>query len=526
MAVSAKGKMLAVEISPKVIRVVEFYPNTTPVEILRAAAMEKPGGEPAAMGQAVRAFLAENGFTARRALVSYSGPLIEHRIYALPPVAREAREELLRGKVAQEVSTPVSELRISGEVIGKLMEGGVERQEVLTVFTPEFEIRRLIFLLIEAGISPARVASVPLALAALHPEDQKDILAGFLHSEPGRCVIGISDGGKLRFAREFTLDLPHRTAAAPETLEYRTIDFGGDSQAAAPPASSDEEALAERLVTDLTRSLLYFRQLSRGSAITHLYWSGEPPSPEVRKLIGERLKLEISPHPAGTAAAYGEGLPGSAAEFGVPIGLALAGQVPEQVNLLPEGYIRRRKRRKSYAAIAVVLVVFLAANVALFAGLQNARNRYREILNGVAVAKHQNVGMREGFSRWMGLRDAVKEASTGERTLRTPFSRWKALFAALGAPVPAEMAFMEVSFDRSDPGYRGDLRGKVRGKTPAEAQERINGFLAALHARGIVSGAQYVPLEVRPLRKEEGAGYEQEFLVTFRLAPDGGEESR
>ena len=38
-------------------------------------------------------------------------------------------------------------------------------------FTPEFEIRRLTFLLIEAGISPARVASVPLALTALHPKD-------------------------------------------------------------------------------------------------------------------------------------------------------------------------------------------------------------------------------------------------------------------------------------------------------------------------------------------------------------------
>jgi Tfp pilus assembly PilM family ATPase len=529
MTVSPSGKMLAMEISPRVIRVVEFHPGTTPVQILRVASMMRPAAEPAAAGQAIRAFLAENGFTAKRALVSFSGPLIEHRIYALPPAAQEAREELLRGKVAQEVSTPIGEIRVSGEVIGKVMEGGVERLEVLAAFTPEFEVRRLIFLLIEAGISPARVASAPLALAALHPEDQKDVLAGFLHVEPDRCVIGISDGGKLRFSREFTLELPHRAAVAPEMpepMEYRTVDFGEESQPPSPPGPSEEEAVAERLVTDLTRSLLYFRQLSRGGSITRLYWSGEPPSPEVTKLIGARLKLEISPHPAGSAAEYGKDLPGSAAEFGVPIGLAVAGQFPEQINLLPEGYIRKRRRRKSYLAAGVVLAVFLVANIVLFAGLQNARNRYRETLNGVAVAAQHSVGMREGFSRWLALRGAKEEVVAEERALRTPFTRWKPLFAALGAPVPAEMMFTTLSIDRSGEGYQCELRAKARGKNPSEAQDRINKFLGDMQSRGGLSFASYAPFEVRPLRKEEGTGYVQEFIVTFRLAPDREEAAK
>jgi hypothetical protein len=514
--------MLAVEISPRTIRVAEFHPGTMPVQVLRTASMARPGGEPGAVGRSLRAFLAENGFTAKRALVGYSGPLIEHRIYTLPPAPADAREELLRGKVAQEVTTPVAELRVSGEIIGKVMEGGLERQEVLTVFTPEFEIRRLIFLLIEAGISPARVTSVPLALAALHPEDQKDTLAGFLHCEPDRCLIGISDGGKLRFAREFTLELPRRAAESQEPVEYRTIDFGVENPSAASPVPSDEEALAERLVTDLTRSLLYFRQLSRGGAITKLYWSGDPPSPETTKLIGARLKLEISPHPAEKVVEYGEGLPGSASGFGVPIGLALAGQIPEQVNLLPEGYLRRKKRRKSYVAAAVVLAAFLVANVALFAGLQNARNRYREVLDGVAAARVHSAGMQEGFSRWLALRGAMEEAAAGERALRIPFTRWKSLFASLGAPVSAEMAFTNLSIAPAESGYRGELRAKVRAKSPMEAQERVNGFLSAVRSRGGLSEMLYAPLEVRPLRKEEGMGYQQDFLVTFRLAPDDG----
>ncbi|MGE5699755.1 MAG: hypothetical protein ACM31N_06790 [Deltaproteobacteria bacterium] len=521
MALSAKGRMLAVEVSPRAIRVAEFIPNTFPVQVTLTAGMDRPGGEPSAVGQLLRGFLAERGFTATRALVSYSGPVIEHRIYPTPPAGRETREELLRGKVAQEISTPIAEMRVSGEVVDKVTEGGVERHEVLTVFTPEFEIRRLTFLLIEAGISPARVASVPLALTALHPRDQKDVLAGFIHSEPGRGVICISDGGKLRFSREFTLDMPARAAAAPDVPDYKTLELDGPRQESEAPGFSDEDALAERIVTEVTRSLLYFRQLSRGGAVSRLYWSGEKPSPETVRLIGERLKLEIFPHPAIAAAVFGPGLPGDAAEFGVPVGLAVAGQLPDQVNLLPEGYLRRKKRRGYLAAVVAVAAVFLAANIGLYAGLYSAANRYRDVLAGAAEASHRNVGMKEGFARWFSLRKATSEAVAEERALRAPFTRWRAFFASIGAPVPAEMTFTELTVDRAGQGYRGELRGKARGKNAAEAQGKVNAFIAAVRRQGLAAEAQYSPVEVRPLRAEEGAGYEQEFLVTFRLAADG-----
>lgn len=519
MALSVKGKMLALEISPRLIRAAEFVPDSSPAQVVRIAVMERPSGEPSVVGRALRDFLAENGFTAKRALVAYSGPLIEHRIYAVPPAASESREELLRGKVAQEVTTPVAELRVSGEVVGKVMEGGVERHEVLTVFTPEFEIRRLTFLLLEAGISPARVSSVPLALSTLHPADQKDVLAGFIHSEPGRALIGISDGGKLRFSREFNIEAPAR-APAVEVPDYKNIDLGGATAAPAPGADrSEEEIFAERMATELTRSLLYFRQLSRGGTITRLYWSGESPSPAAASLIGQRLKLEISPHPAA-AVSTGPGLPEEAAAFAVPIGLMVAGQVPDQVNLLPEGYMRRKKRRVSIFGAAVVAAAFLAVNVALYAGLYKASSRYRQVVSGSAAAS--TVGMQEGFARWVGLRNAAGEAYATERTLKTPFTRWKALFASLGAPVPREIAFVSLSFDRSGPGYRGELRGKARGRNPSEAQEKINAFAAAVRANSGVSDARYLPVEVRPLTEKEGTGYEQEFLLTFHLPPDGG----
>ena len=89
----AKGKMLALEISPKVIRAIEYVPETSPLEVTLAAATDWPGGEPVRVGRFLREFLSSRGFTARRAVVSYFGPLIEHRIYVLPPTTGETRAD-------------------------------------------------------------------------------------------------------------------------------------------------------------------------------------------------------------------------------------------------------------------------------------------------------------------------------------------------------------------------------------------------------------------------------------------------
>src|SRR3972149_4019232 len=201
------SRMLAIEISPRVIRAVEFTPGERPVRIPRAGGTERPGrralagprgGEPAAVGQFLRGFLERNGFTAKSAVVSYLGPVIEHRIFAIPPVTGKTREELLRGKIAQDTATSVAELRVTGEVVGKVVGQGYERDEVTTLYVPEFEIRRLVFLLVEAGLTPVRVVSVPLALAGLHPPEAVDELCGFLHVEPSRRVISVAAAGELR----------------------------------------------------------------------------------------------------------------------------------------------------------------------------------------------------------------------------------------------------------------------------------------------------------------------------------------
>ncbi|GAB4238226.1 MAG: hypothetical protein OHK0028_15740 [Deltaproteobacteria bacterium] len=517
------GRMLAIEISPRVIRAVEYTPGDKPVRIHLAAVTERPGGEPAAVGQFLRGFLEQNGFTAKSAVVSYLGPVIEHRIFAIPPVAGQTREELLRGRIAQETATSVAELRVTGETIGKVMEQGYERQEVMALYTPEFEIRRLVFLLVEAGIAPVRVVSVPLSLAGLHPSDAADELCGFLHAEPTRCVIAVSGAGKLRFAREFHLEMPGLAAPAGEPPDYRNIDLGGTADASHPAPPSREETYAERLVTELTRSLLYFRQISRGGSVTRLYWSGDPPAEEARRLISARLKLEIGPHPAESAAAFEGSGAFDAALFGVPVGLASEAWGADRVNLLPAEYLQRKERRGSYIAVAVILAAFLLANGGLYMGLRSAEKRYREALGSAAAITRSAAASQEEVARWMAMRGALEEAGRAERTLENPFTRWKTLLATLGAPVPPEMRYLSAtvvpsaSRDGSGNAGRGEIRGIVSGKNPSEVQKRMNAFLSAVRAQPVVTDPEYTVIEVRPRGEGGSGGAEQEFLLGFTV---------
>jgi hypothetical protein len=515
----AKGKMLALEISPKVIRAMEYVPGTSPLEVTLAAATDWPGGEPVRVGRFLREFLSSHGFTAKRAVVSYFGPLIEHRIYVLPPATGETRDALLRGKVAEEISTQVSELRVTGEIIGKQVERGVERQEVLAVYIPEFEIRRLVFLLIEAGITPVRVTSVPLALSVMHPKDQADNAVGFLHVDPSRAIIGVSGGGKLRFARDFPADFPQNGSPAPAVPEYHLMDLPAADAPEGDAELSEEETAAERVMTELTRTFLYYRQLTRGGSISQIYWSGTTPSEAMKRLVAERLRLEIAPHPAVAAVVWlRDGLSADPAGFAVPIGLALLGEEPDRVNLLPTEYLGRKERWKNLVAVAVIAFLFLAANAGLYLGLHNAEARYREVLASVTAGTNLNQSTQEEFLRWRNLRQVAREASAGEQALRTPFTRWKPFFARLGMPVPRRMAFTSLGLERDSGGFRAQIKGKIRGETLSEVQDGLNGFLTEVRKGGILSDVEYLPVDIRPIQETKAEkGYEQEFLVRFRL---------
>jgi hypothetical protein len=273
---------------------------------------------------------------------------------------------------------------------------------------------------------------------------------------------------------------------------------------------------------ELTRSLLYYRQISQGGAVSRLFWSGEPPSREARKLVSERLKLEIGEHPAANAAIFGAGAAADPSAFAAPIGMAAADWGIDRVNLLPVKFLQRKARRGSYIALAVILLAFLGADAGLFLGLRGAANRYREALAGYESVARTAALPPEEAARWMERRAALGDAAKGEKAYAHSFTKWKGLLAAVGSSVPPEMRLLSAAFTPAEPGAEGpsgraELRGTVRAGSPEAVQRKVNGFLAALRSRPVVAEAEYSVLELRPVDAEAGGGYDQEFLVRFTM---------
>jgi hypothetical protein len=155
--------------------------------------------------------------------------------------------------------------------------------------------------------------------------------------------------------------------------------------------------------------------------------------------------------------------------------------------------------------------------------LRNAEKRYRDVLGDAAAVTRSVAASPEEISRWMAMRSALSEMRRGEKSLENPFTRWKPLFATLAAPVPPEMRFRSATFTPASPSEagphagRGEVRGVVSGKTPAEAQNRVNAFLSAVGAQPVVGEPVYTVFEVRPRGEDGSGGYEQEFLLGFAL---------
>jgi hypothetical protein len=318
----------------------------------------------------------------------------------------------------------------------------------------------------------------------------------------------VSSEGKLRFSREFTVELPRQADAGGDEAapDYGNVELEG---AGTPAASPAPETVAERVVTELTRSLLYFRQVSRGTSISRLYWSGEAASPEVKGLI---LARRSSSSPLTRRRAR----PRSRRRrreprLRRPAGAGQGGPGPRAGEPPAESYQRRRKQRNHLAATAVVWGAFLAVAAAAFAGLHDAQTRYHDAIAASDALTSGQVGAQADFVRLSELLQRTEAAERADRALRTPFTRWRPLLAWLGASTPRDMAFTSLSIDRFAGGYRGELCGVVRGRDPSEAQARLNGFLATLSLRSLGEGVLYAPVEVRPLEAGEGRAWCRSF---------------
>ena len=377
------GNMLAIEISPRVIRAVEYTPGERPVRIHRAAVTERPGGEPAAVGQFLRGFLEPNGFTAKSAVVGYLGPVIEHRIFAIPPVTGRRAKSSCGERSRRRRRRPwprCGDGRGHREGAG----AGVRARRGDDA--------------LRAGLrDPA--ARVPPRRGGLDARPRRLHPPGPHGAAPGRCrrrAVRVPPRGTVALRdirlrrREAALLAGVRAGTARPRLggnggtrlqEHRLRRkrvcraARGSLRRRGPRRAPGHGAhpLAPLLPPDLPRGEHHPPLLERGSAgrggeTAHL----------------RAAEVEIAAHPAAGVSAF-EGEAAFDARSSRSRGDGRGGVGDRPSNLLPAVYLQRKERMGSYIAVAVILAVFLLANAGLYMGLRNAEKRYRDVLGGAAA---------------------------------------------------------------------------------------------------------------------------------------------
>ncbi len=326
---------------------------------------------------------------------------------------------------------------------------------------------------------PVRATSVPLALSVMHPEDQADNVVGF-SSRPVRAVIGVSGGGKsgslgisLRISRRPGVPLPQSPSTISWIFRRRTPrgcwtlrggDDGGTGHyrvdpdgPVLPPAQPRRIHLADLL--------------ERSDAVGAM-----------KRLVSERLRLEIAPHPAVSAVKDPGVFDADPAGFSVPIGLALLGEEADRVNLLPAEYLGRRERWKTLVAVGVIAAIFLAANPFSTLGCITRKPGTGKCWLPCPWDEPEPV-RPGGVPALADLRRVAREASAGEQAANAFYPVERIFRAARRAGARDDDVFESGSY-REDGGFRAELEGKVHGETLTVVQDQLNMFLASVRKGG------------------------------------------
>lgn len=413
------------------------------------------------------------------------GPGHLHRIQMLPPMSADDRQAYLTRELRREHEG--SEWAFAHAVVGRLQEADGPRDEVLVVAIPRREVDRV---MAAAEVTRARIALItttPLALLraalALVPPEADEAVAVALWSAAG-LTIAVGAGQTLALARE----LPHSAGVDP----------------------------LERCATEIQRSLLAFRQQSRGRSVARvLVASALPELTAALPALSERLGVPVEDLNAAFAALLPpEASVGEAAEFLLAYGAALT-PPGHGLNLVPESIVLRR-RAGALAVAAVILAV-------LVAGMIGAT--YRSRVRQAHALERALVELGSERQRLLAQRAAGEEASRERQLYRQRLRALKGLAPGLPALpaaltelarlAPGNLRLQRVTLVGEGGLARLGLAGVAEAPDLADAQAAVSAFYSALRASPLFDGVTLVPAKGE---RERPAGPSASKRLPFELA--------
>ncbi len=361
----------------------------------------------------------------------------------------------------------------------------------------------------DAGLELARIASQHLALgqlARLLPASPDASLTGIVDFEAEHATCVVADARGWLFSRQIPLKF-----AGEKRLQ------GGDPSPAEEEPEEEGFTQAERITTELARTLRYVQSILALGSVGRIVLTGEVAGlRELAATLGVNLELPCAL--LGEAIAAG---PAAGADPGAAVAIGLALSPPDAGNLLPERARRQRQVRVLHGRLRLALAAALALCALAGAGFAARRAGLRAELERVEGEWRAAAGERTELSRTREERARAATLATALAALDRPQPPVADALEVLGRLAPASTWIERLSLEERDGAWRAVLLVEGLGESVSAAAAAVSALARALDESPLFAvdrvERQPLPREVRGAG--EPAGERVRFRLEARLAP-------
>lgn len=349
--------------------------------------------------------------------------------------------------------------------------------------------QRIIKLMEQCDLDTEMISTVPMSLIAsmgLMGEKYLNGITAAVHLERDRSYLVIANKGTWVFSREFQSVL---------NKEEQEQSRGQNQPLTARRkfASARYMADQDKLLVEVNRSLLYFKQRFRGEGVTSAVLSGEAFNlDEVAEAFQKNLGIEgvlFSPMEAFETGHMGERAGKLSRIFPslcLPVGAAIQSLKAAKLNFVPEAYINRykeRARKVILSAAAVLMIIGLGVGYLL---IRNSRVELEEMLaqnNQEQVIQEMEAKLNdiETVTNERELARSRREFLAGFEPGQGPLDE---LLLALSHMTPDQVTLVRLEV-REDSVRVADIYGQVKGLGIAASDSTFNAFYGKLAGSGL-----------------------------------------
>jgi len=454
-------RSLGIEVTSSRIKVAEIDASTTPPKTFGFTSVDLFSTHPENISRQLLSALSHMDVKTKKARVSIEDESTHHLI-SLPPMPKKEMEVVAERELKSALGPRIEEMVFGWQILGD-DEGG--KKMVLLTAVPLRSVREKALLFRDLGLSPDLITTVPLSLfnALKLIQGSERGASALIHLGEGKAHAIFMRDGKWAFYRELT----------------------------------NAAGASEDLLSEINRSLLYFRHQFRGEEVGRVFLSGDGAEGlekslskiQVSKVEPFHPNLDLSPL-RGRAEEFRRVLP----EFAIPIGLA-GRRTRDSINLPDRETAKRSRETVIKKAAMVVLIIF-----ALVMGIG-----YGYVSRAISHNKRTLLERKQELKKLEPYIMAREERSLYKNSLALlkeidNHTLWAEALRELSLLVPKEMAFQSLNIKREKEKILVNIKGEILVHQELAGREIFTQFYSRVESSPLFEKVVVEPASVKVIR--------------------------